>query len=428
MPIVADLHLHSRWSRATSPEGDLAHFWMEARKKGIDLLGTGDFTHPAWRVDIREQLVQESPGFFRLVPETEARLARLVPGSCAAPVRFVLTVEIATIYRRDDRTRKVHHLVGVPDFEAMERLVAALGRVGNLASDGRPILGLDSRRLLEMVLECGDDAFLVPAHAWTPWFSVLGAMSGFDRVDDCYGDLASHVFALETGLSSDAAMNRRVSSLDRMRLVSFSDAHSPRMLAREATLFSDEVSSFSDLSGALRTGRAYLGTIEFFPEEGKYHLDGHRGCGLCWQPDETRRQERRCPVCGKPVTVGVLHRVEDLADRTEPASPATAGVEEHLVPLAELLGELCGKGPQSKAVLAERERLLTLLGPELRILRELPLDEIGRVGGGVLAESLRRLRVGEVTREAGFDGQYGTIRVFREGAPTVPCKTRVVAS
>ncbi len=418
MLFYADLHVHSRFSRATSRNCDLKHLAIWARKKGIGVVGTGDFTHPAWRAELKEQLVPAEPGLFRLRPDLERAVEAELPPACAGshnPVRFMLSVEISTIYKKGDKTRKIHHLVYAPEFDAVDRLVAALTRIGNLHSDGRPILGLDSRHLLEMTLESGPGSYLVPAHVWTPWFAALGSKSGFDAVDDCYGDLAPHIFAVETGLSSDPFMNWRVSSLDRFRLVSNSDAHSPEKLGREVCVFDTEMDYFA-LRRALETGEGYGGTLEFFPEEGKYHLDGHRNCNVRLEPDETRRHQGRCPSCGKPLTVGVMHRVEDLADR-EPgaAPPATAGDTQGLIPLPEILGEILQVGPKSKRVALDYESLLARLGPELPLLNSVPLEDIGPVAPALVAEAVARLRRREVVREAGYDGVYGTIRLFRDG-------------
>ncbi|HXZ64911.1 MAG TPA: UvrD-helicase domain-containing protein [Streptosporangiaceae bacterium] len=410
----ADLHIHSRFSRACSKDCDIEHLSWWARRKGLSVLGTGDFTHPAWAAELKDTLVPAEPGLFRVRPELERRLERDIPASCAGPVRFVLSVEISTIYRRDERTRKVHHLLYAPSFEAADRITAALARIGNLASDGRPILGLDSRDLLEITLAAGPDCFLVPAHVWTPWFAVLGSKSGFDAVRDCYADLAGHIFAVETGLSSDPAMNWTCSSLDAYRLVSNSDAHSPPMLGREATVFGTELDYFA-MAEALRTGRGLDGTIEFFPEEGKYHLDGHRKCGVRIDPEQTRTPEDRCPACGKPLTVGVLHRVGELADRPAGFRPDGAAGFTCLVQLPEIIGEIFATGPKSKKVIGEVGRLVAALGPELSILREVPLDDLRRAGGTRLAEGIGRLRRGEVIRDAGYDGEYGSIRLFQPG-------------
>ncbi|WFE95491.1 UvrD-helicase domain-containing protein [Micromonospora sp. WMMD987] len=415
-PFVADLHIHSKYSRACSRDLTLPNLGWWARRKGIGVLGTGDFTHPAWYDHLRETLQPAEPGLYRLGPEAEADIARRLPprladAAEADPVRFMLSVEISTIYKRDDRTRKVHHLIYLPDLDAVARFNTALGRIGNLGSDGRPILGLDSRDLLEITLDASEDGYLVPAHIWTPWFSALGSKSGFDAIADCYADLAGHVFAVETGLSSDPAMNWRVGSLDRYRLVSNSDAHSPPALAREATVFSSARDYFA-IRDALRTGDGLAGTIEFFPEEGKYHADGHRLCGVNWSPERTRAAGGRCPECGKPLTVGVLSRVEELADRPDGHRPEHAREVTHLVPLAEILGEINKVGPRSKKVEGKLNELVAALGPELEILTRTPVDEIGRVGGELLAEGIGRLRRGDVRRVPGYDGEYGVITLF----------------
>ena len=414
---VADLHIHSKYSRACSRELELPNLARWARWKGIAVLGTGDITHPAWREHIREHLRPAEPGLFRLPPELEAEIDRSLPPQLASTpaARFLLSVEISTIYKRDGRTRKVHHLVYLPDLAAADRFAAALGRIGNLASDGRPILGLDSRDLLEITLTSSPDAYLVPAHIWTPWFSALGSKSGFDAIADCYADLADHIFAVETGLSSDPAMNYRVSSLDKYQLISCSDAHSLPALGREATVFTEPLDYFG-IKEALRTGDRLQGTIEFFPEEGKYHADGHRACGVNWQPEQTRAANGRCPECGRPLTVGVLSRVTELADRPADAPPPPHAKQvTHLVPLPEILSEIYQVGPKTKTVAGKLNQLVAALGSELSILTEVPLPDLQRAGGEVLAEAIRRLRAGEVHRTPGYDGEYGVIRLFAPG-------------
>ncbi|HWG98642.1 MAG TPA: UvrD-helicase domain-containing protein, partial [Pilimelia sp.] len=416
-PYAADLHIHSKYSRACSRDLDLPNLAWWARRKGVALLGTGDFTHPAWYDHLREALVPAEPGLYRLRADLQADVDRRLPPRLVAgggATRFMLSVEISTIYKRGERTRKVHHLIYLPDLDAAARFNAALGRIGNLGADGRPILGLDSRDLLEIALEASPDGYLVPAHIWTPWFSALGSKSGFDAIADCYADLAEHIFAVETGLSSDPQMNRRVSSLDRYRLVSNSDAHSPPALAREATLFTAPLDYFA-VRDALRTGDGLHGTVEFFPEEGKYHADGHRACGVNWQPEQTRAAGGRCPECGRPLTVGVLSRVADLADRPAPPPVPGGPAVTHLVPLAEILGEIHGVGPRSKTVERHLHTLIAALGPELEILTAAPPDALRRAGGELLAEGVARLRAGRVRRTPGFDGEYGVIRLFEAG-------------
>ncbi len=416
---TADLHIHSKYSRACSKDCDLEHLTWWARRKGITLVGTGDFTHPAWFDHLRDCLVPAEPGLFRLRDDLDRDISRTLPPVLAAnPVRFMLSVEISTIYKRADRTRKVHHLVYVPSFDAAAEFNRRLGRIGNLGSDGRPILGLDSRDLLEITLGCGDGAYLVPAHVWTPWFAVFGSKSGFDAIEECYVDLADHIFALETGLSSDPEMNWRISGLDRYRLVSNSDAHSPPMLGREATLFDTDLDYFA-VRRALETGTGHAGTLEFFPEEGKYHVDGHRKCGVRLTPQQTREHGGLCPACGKPPTIGVLSRIEDLADRPEGKRPDGAAGFHSLVPLPEIMSEILGVGPKSKRVGAEIDRLTAALGAELAILRDVPIDDID-ARSPLLAEAVRRLRRGQVIREAGYDGEYGVIRLFEPGELNAP--------
>src|SRR5829696_1756089 len=389
MRFVADLHVHSRHSMACSRDCDLEHLAWWAARKGIALIGTGDLCHPGWSAEIRDKLVPAEPGLFRLRPDLERAVLATLPASVQVPVRFQLSVEISTIYKRGDRTRKVHHLLYAPDLGVAAELTRRLARIGNIASDGRPILGLDSRDLLETLLESGAGGYLVPAHVWTPWFAALGSKSGFDSVADCYADLADHIFAIETGLSSDPAMNHRVSALDRYRLVSNSDAHSPPALGREATIFDAEL-SYAGVRSALETGDGLAGTIEFFPEEGKYHLDGHRVCDVRLEPAETRRRGGACPVCGKPVTVGVLHRVEELADRPLGGAPGGVPPWRCLVQLPQVVGEILGVGPKSRSVEAEVSRLVSRLGPELGLLQDVPLDDLQREGTAALAEAVGR--------------------------------------
>ena len=421
MPLVADLHIHSHFSRATSKDLTLPQLAYWAQLKGVHLVGTGDIAHPGWLAEIKEHLEPAEEGLFRLKPEYEREVQQRVPPSCRGVVRFVLGGEISTIYKKGGRVRKIHHVVFLPTLEAVEAFQARLSRIGNIESDGRPILGLDSRDLLEILLEVDQRSVLIPAHIWTPWFALLGSKSGFDSVEECFEDLTPHIFALETGLSSDPPMNWRVSALDRYTLVSNSDAHSPAKLGREANLL-DISLSYSALFAAIREGdpQRFLGTIEFFPEEGKYHYDGHRKCGVCWHPVETRQHQGRCPVCGNPVTVGVLHRVEELADRPEGVPKPNALPFYRLVPLPEVLGELYGVGANSKRVRRAYQDLLRRLGPEIHILLFAPLEEIATVAGPTLAEGIQRMREGRVQVQPGFDGQYGVIRVFPPGAARSP--------
>ncbi len=404
---IADLHIHSRFSRATSKEGDAPHLDLWARRKGIGLVGTGDFTHPAWREELRRQLAPAEPGFYTLRPEYALPDATLGAGQ----PRFVVTGEISCIYKKGDRVRKVHNLILLPGLDEADELARRLEAVGNLHSDGRPILGMDSRDLLELTLECCPDAMFIPAHIWTPHFAMFGAFSGFDTVAECFGDLAGHIHAVETGLSSDPPMNWRVSGLDGLTLVSHSDAHSPAKLGREANLLDCEL-AWPALKKAIETGEGFGGTIEFFPEEGKYHLDGHRACSVCLTPQETLACGGRCPACGKKITIGVEHRVEALADRPAGYRPQGAKPFESLVPLQETAAAVLGVGAASKKAEQTYFELLAKLGPEFYTLRQAPLEDLNRAAGPVFAEGVRRLRAGQVLRRAGYDGVYGVIGLF----------------
>jgi DNA helicase-2/ATP-dependent DNA helicase PcrA len=408
MRFIADLHIHSHFSRATSRDlaPEVLSLW--AQKKGITLIGTGDFTHPGWLEELRQKLAEAENGLYRLRPDLEKETQTRVPPLCRAVTRYILSGEISCIYKRAGKTRKVHNLVLMPDFDAVCRLNDRLGRIGNLRSDGRPILGLDSRDLLEIVLETSDRAFFIPAHIWTPWFSLFGSKSGFDRIEECFDDLTPHIHALETGLSSDPFMNRRLSALDPYVLVSNSDAHSPAKLGREANLFDTDL-DYDDLLKAMIHKKGFEGTIEFFPEEGKYHLDGHRKCRTRLHPAQTMERKGLCPVCGKPLTVGVLHRVYELSDRE---APSALWPFWSLIPLTEILSEILDCGPSSKKVAAAYEELLGRLGPEMDILMHTSPEDIRQAGGPLLAEAIRRMRESRVFKEEGCDGEYGVIRLF----------------
>jgi uncharacterized protein (TIGR00375 family) len=325
----------------------------------------------------------------------------------------MLTGEVSSIYKKDGKVRKVHTILHFPDTESARKVRQKLARLGNIESDGRPILGVDSRDILEMVLESDPRSFLIPAHIWTPWFSVLGSKSGFDSIEECYGDLSKEIFALETGLSSDPPMNRCCSFLDRYRLVSSSDAHSPEKLGREATLFRGEP-CYDELLHSLKTGKNYAGTVEFFPQEGKYHYDGHRSCGVRMDPMETLERGGLCPRCEKPVTRGVLYRVTELADR--PLDEARSETFYSITQLPDLLAELLDvKNPRSKKVTEQYHYLVSRFGSEFNLLLFAPLEEVEDTSGPLLREAIRRLRQGEVQVRAGYDGEFGRVKVFREG-------------
>ncbi len=405
---IADFHIHSKYSRATSREcvPEMLDLW--ARRKGLQVIGTGDFTHPKWREELKEKLVPSEDGLYTLKKEflTEDEIAH--EGSSP---RFIVSGEISSIYKKNGKVRKVHNLLLLPSLEDAQALSSRLESIGNLHSDGRPILGLDSRDLLEIALDVVPDVIFIPAHIWTPHFSLFGAYSGFDDINECYEDLTQHIHALETGLSSDPPMNWRLSALDGFTLVSNSDAHSPAKLAREANIF-DTGLSYGEISKALESGNGFYGTIEFFPEEGKYHYDGHRNCNVCFKPADTIAASGVCPVCGGRITVGVLHRVEALADRAEGFVPPDAKHFESLIPLQEVVASSMGVTTVSVKVKEKYAGLIRCIGPELYILREASLDDIEAKAGRLIAEGVRRLRSRNVDIRPGYDGEYGRIKIM----------------
>ena len=410
MKMIADLHIHSRFSMATSKEGTPENLDFWARKKGISLIGTGDFTHPVWREELKERLVSEGNGLYRLRDEYVKEESRKFPGE---GTRFVVSGEISSIYKKNGKTRKVHNVILLPSLEAADAMAQRLEKIGNIHSDGRPILGLDSHDLLEMMLDVCPEGILIPAHIWTPHFSVLGAKSGFDSVEECFEELAPYIHALETGLSSDPAMNWRISKLDRYQLVSNSDAHSPSKLGREANLL-DIDCSYEGLYRAIQTGEGLEGTVEFFPEEGKYHFDGHRKCGVSLSPVEAERLGGICPVCGKKLTMGVDHRVEQLADRAEGFVKKDGKKYESLVPLPEVISTCMGYSAASKKVQGCFEQMIQTLGTEFDILRNVPSEDIKSCAGERIAEGIENVRTGNVKRIPGYDGEYGKIELFNE--------------
>lgn len=407
---LADLHIHSRFSRATSKNCAPETLDLSAREKGLHVIGTGDFTHPAWRAELNEKLIPAEEGLYRL--REEFVLPSNLCDENLAP-RFLLSSEISCIYKKNGRTRKVHSVILLPNLEKAEALSKKLETIGNLHSDGRPILGLDSKDLLELTLEACPEAIFIPAHIWTPHFSLFGAYSGFDTIEECFEDLTPHIHALETGLSSDPPMNWQLSALDRYTLVSNSDAHSPANLAREANIFNTAL-SYPAIAHALAHPQTeeFYGTLEFFPEEGKYHFDGHRNCGVCLSPEQSNALEGLCPVCGKRLTTGVSHRVAELADHPLGRRAPHAKHFESIVPLSEALGSCLGFSAGSVKVRALREALLQKIGPELYLLREAPIEQLKKEGGPLIAEGIRQLRAGRVEAQPGFDGEYGKVQLL----------------
>jgi uncharacterized protein (TIGR00375 family) len=412
MAFIADLHIHSHYSLATSPDMVPEGIWQWAQMKGISVVGTGDATHPGWLAELQEKLEPAGNGLFTL--KAAWRRPSGVPAACRADVFFMLSAEISCVYRKDGRTRKVHCLVFFPDMDCARRLSDALSKIGSVASDGRPILKVDAAHLLRMTLDISDEALFVPAHAWTPHYSVFGAASGFDSLEECFGDLAPYVHAIETGLSSDPAMNRRVSGLDRFTLISNSDAHSPSRMGREANIFAAKVSYGAIRQAIVTGGSGAPATIEFFPEEGKYHYDGHAACGVRFAPVETIAHGYRCPACGRRLTVGVAHRVELLADRQASDVPGPGEGFRAVVPLAEILSEVTRTGTASKAVKGAYMRLLSAIGSELTVLLDAPLEDIKATSTPLTAEAIDRMRRGKVRISPGYDGQYGRIKIFED--------------
>ncbi len=414
---VADFHLHSHYSRATSKDMDLLGLYRWGKIKGINVIGTGDFTHPQWFNQLQTQLEPTDNGLYQLKPELAAEVDPSIPASCRSnPLYFVLTSEISNIYKKHDQVRKLHNVIVAPDFESVAKINARLMSIGNLHADGRPILGLDSQELLKISLEVNDQNIFIPAHIWTPWFAMFGSKSGFNSLSEAFGDLAPYIYAVETGLSSDPAMNWRLSQLDNVLLMSNSDAHSPRNLGREANVFSCEI-SYQEIWSAIKTkDRRFAGTIEFFPEEGKYHYDGHRSCTVSLNPEETRRVKGICPVCQQPLVLGVDYRVSELADRPVGFEPAHHKQVEYIVPLAQMISEIKQvSSVMSKAVLSEYDLVINQLGDEFSILRQVPTEDIGAAGWPLLARAVEKMRQQDLFIKPGYDGVYGVVQIFKPG-------------
>lgn len=413
---MVDLHIHSHYSRATSKDCNFEGLYRWGKLKGIHVIGTGDFTHPAWFNEMQEKLEPTEGGLFKLKDQFAAPIDALLPPSVRRQtIRFVPSVEIATIYSKGGKVRKLHQLIVMPSFEAVGELNARLERIGNLRADGRPILGLDSKELLRHTLEVSPDALYIPAHIWTPWFGMFGSKSGFDSVEEAYEELAPEIKAIETGLSSDPDMNRRVENLDNIAIISNSDAHSPGKLGREATVMRAGLTYDDVIGGIKANGDRLIGTIEFFPEEGKYHADGHRDCNIRFTPEQTKAHEGLCPNCTKPLVVGVENRVLELANHPAGRQYENAKRVEYIIPLAEILAELRGtKSTAGKAVQAEYHSVIERLGDEFSVLRSVPTDAIESAGFPLLALAIDRLRNGDVVREPGYDGVYGIIKVFKD--------------
>ena len=407
MRIVADLHIHSPYARAVSKEMTLENLDHWAALKGISVMGTGDFTHPTWVKEIKAKLEPAEEGLYKLKNTS-------TPG-VEVKTRFVLTAEVSSIYSKGGKVRRIHNLIFAPSIESVEKINAALGWRGNIKSDGRPILGLDAKELAKIVFDIDNMAVIVPAHAWTPWFSVFGSMSGFDSLEECFEELAPKIFAIETGLSSDPAMNWRWSKLDNIALISNSDSHSLTRIGREANVFDCEL-SYNGIMDAIKSHdpKKFLHTIEFYPEEGKYHYDGHRVCKYSASPEETKNNGKICPVCKKSVTVGVMNRVAVLADRPVGAKHDKAIPFKNLVPLDQIIAECFGVGVSSKKVRHEYMALLERGGSEFRVLGESSAEELKNVALPEIVDGIMRVREGRLHIEPGYDGEYGKVKIFGE--------------
>ncbi len=410
MELLTDFHVHSRYAHGTSKFSTLEGLYEWGKLKGINIIGTGDFTHPTWFAELQDKLVPDGHGLYQLrrdiAHEIEMRLPESVRGTL---IRFVPTVEIATIYSKGGRVRKIHQLIVMPDLQHAHELIIRLSKIGNLSADGRPIVGMDAKELLRMSLDITPKSLYIPAHIWTPWFGLFGSKSGFDSLAEAYEELTPQVRAIETGLSSDPAMNAHIRSLNGLAITSHSDSHSPQKLGREATVLNCKP-EYNDIINAFKTNDARLtGTIEFFPQEGKYFGDGHRKCGVHFTPAETKAHQGICPVCHRPLTVGVNYRVDELAETKAYKSGKRA---EYIVPLAEILAELHGvKSTSSKAVQKQLMGMYTALGDEFGILRSVPIDDIQNAGFTETAQAIQALRAKNVTITAGYDGVYGVISV-----------------
>ncbi|QQG43035.1 MAG: DNA helicase UvrD [Candidatus Daviesbacteria bacterium] len=415
MAYVADLHIHSRFSRACSQALNVPNLVEWAKYKGINLLGTGDFLHPLWLAELKNQLTEDGTGFLTHTGDPT--------------VKFLLTVEIATMYSHRGRGRRLHNLVFLPDFRSAEAFQKSLlSRRANLGSDGRPILGMSSKDLLSLALQASEQALFIPAHAWTPWFGIFGSESGYDSLSECFEDLTPYVYGIETGLSSDPAMNWRVAELDNRSILSFSDAHSLPNLGRESTVFSEDLKDgYWGMFEAIKQQKI-AGTLEFYPEQGKYHYTGHRNCNVKYTPEDTKDKGTICPKCGRNLTVGVMERVEKLADREigeigeiremgvvkSKTFPRRAGYRM-LVPLHQVIAEAFGTAPTTQKVLNEYKKLVTELGGEIKVLTKISIEDIAKVSGPKVAEGVDKDRKGDLVIDPGYDGVYGVVKIWNEG-------------
>ena len=408
MKFIADFHLHSKYSRATSRNMDLENLEKWAKIKGIKVLGTGDFSHPEWFKNLKEKLEPAEPGLFKLK-------------NSDSEIRFILTTEISCVYSKAGKVRKIHIITFAPSFEIVEKINVHLGWIGNLKADGRPILGLDAKELTKIVLNISEDCLIVPAHLMTPWFSLFGSRSGFDSLEECFEEYSKYIYAGETGLSASPDMLWRMPDGRKITLISNSDSHSPHRLGREANVFEGEELSYQSIINAIKnkgstsTNLRLAYTIEFFPQEGKYHYDGHRLCGVSLSPQESKKSGNICPNCGRPLTIGVLNRVEELADRPEGFKPENTIPFKSLVPLEEIIADALGQMAGTKQVEEEYQNLIKKFGNEFKLLLEVSRQDLETTTLPEIAEGIIRVREGKVFVEPGYDGVYGKIRIFSKG-------------
>ncbi len=414
MELIVDLHIHSHFSRATSKNSTLEGLYYWGKIKGINIIGTGDFTQPQWFAEMKEKLEPTEGGFYKLKDSIAQEIDKKLPISVRNNIiRFVLTVEISNIYSKNGMVRKLHNVIVVPNFETASFINSRLERIGNLRADGRPILGMDSKELLKITLESHADSLFFPAHIWTPWFAMFGSKSGFNSIKEAFDDLAAEIKVVETGLSSDPFMNWQLEELRHVTVISNSDAHSPQKLGREANVMLCDLDYKDMIDGIKTNDKRFLGTIEFFPQEGKYHFDGHRICNIRFTPEETKKHNGICPVCHKPLTVGVDYRVAEIADYKLEDKPKKHKKVEYIIPLPEIIAEMKNKKVGTKTVDEEYEKVYKKLGHEFNILRKIPIEEIKKAGFPELSNVLLRMRNGDVHIEPGYDGVYGVIKLFK---------------
>jgi uncharacterized protein (TIGR00375 family) len=396
MEIVVDFHIHSKYSRATSKDMDVEHLSSSAKMKGIHVVGTGDFTHPQWLLELKNSLGKYANGIYEK------------DGTC-----FILTAEVNNIYTKAQKTRRVHNVLIAPSFDIVKEINKALSEYGDLFADGRPILKLDAKKMLQILRSISQDVYVIPAHLWTPWFGLLGSATGFNSVEECFEEETPNICAVETGLSSDPAMNWRLSQLDNFALISNSDAHSPKNLGREANVFNCEVDYYEIMKSIKeRNNKKFLYTIEFFPQEGKYHYDGHRTCGQCLAPKESIRHGNVCPVCKKKLTIGVMHRVEELADRPEEYKDNNFVPFKSLIPLREIIAEAKQVGADSKTVQSEYNQVIARAGSEFNALLKKTREELQTFCNSKVTEGILKVREGNVSIKPGYDGEYGKVSIF----------------